>query len=215
MGFVYIITFPSGKSYIGQTTRSVTKRIEEHIKCSGDCIILENAIKKYGINNLITETLLEVNNTQLDYYETKLIEMYGTVEPYGYNIRSGGSTGIHSIESRERMRQQKLGSKNPNYGKERDANTKLAISIAKSGVKHHFYGKSFTNIHKIRLSESHKIYDSSLPMYISFCKERPAAYQSAGYAVTNHPILKNKYFTSKTMTMEEKLRKAKEYLNSV
>ncbi len=215
MGFVYMIIFPSGKRYIGQTKRNVEKRIKEHLKCNGGCTILENAIKKYGSENIVVETLLETDNKQLDFYESKYIEEYNTVEPNGYNIRSGGSVGIHSIESRERMKQMKLGDKNPNFGKERTASTKLAISIAKSGKKHHFYGKSFTEDHKIKLSESHKKFDQTLPMYISYCKERPSQYQAAGYAVTNHPILKNKYFTSKTLTMEDKLLKAKEYLMSV
>ena len=30
MGYIYILTSPSGKSYIGQTTRSIHKRLEEH-----------------------------------------------------------------------------------------------------------------------------------------------------------------------------------------
>ncbi len=215
MGFVYMIIFPSGKKYIGQTTRNVKKRFNEHIKCTGSCVLLENAIKKYGTNNIILETLLEINNDQLNYYESKFIELFDTIEPNGYNIRSGGSKGIHSIESRERMRQKKLGVNNHNYGKPRTANTKLAISCAKSGKKHHFYGKSLTTDHKLQLSKTHKKFDQSLPMYISYCKERPEQYTSAGYAVTNHPTLKNKYFTSKSLTMEEKLLKAKEYLESV
>ena len=214
MGFIYMLTFSSGKKYIGQTTRSVNKRFSEHIKCSGNCIILENAIKKYGSDNIAVDTLLEINDSQLDFYESRFIDIFDTIEPAGYNIRSGGSVGKHSIESRERMRQRKLGANNPNFGKERTASDKLAISIAKTGEKHHFYGKTFTADHKLRLSESHKKFDQTLPMYISYCKERPAQYQSAGYAVTNHLILKNKYFTSKNISMEEKLLKAKEYLNS-
>ncbi len=209
-----MITFPSGKRYIGQTTRTVEKRISEHSKCNGGCIILDNAMKKYGSENIIVETLLEINDTQLDFYESKFIDMFNTIEPLGYNIRSGGSMGKHSDESKERMRRMKLGANNPNFGKERTASHKLAISVAKSGERHHFYGKSFTEDHKIKLSESHKKFDHTLPMYISYCKERPAQYQSAGYAVTNHPILKNKYFTSKSLSMEDKLLKAKEYLMS-
>lgn len=215
MGYVYMIQFPSGKRYIGQTQRTVEKRFNEHIKCAGSCIILENAIKKYGAENITFETLLETNNEQLDYYETKFIDMFNTLEPYGYNIRSGGSTGKHTSESCERMREKKLGANNPNFGKPRSACAKLAISLAKSGNKHHFFGKSFTNEHKLKLSESHKKFDNTLPMYISYVKERPKQYQSAGYAVTNHPTLKNKYFTSKHISMEQKLLNAKEYLKSV
>ena len=214
MGYVYMITFPNGKRYIGQTIRTIEKRLSEHVKCKGSCIILENAIKKYGKDALTVETLVEINNDKLDYYESIFIDMFNTLEPNGYNIRSGGSTGKHTNESCERMRQKKLGNLNPNFGKERTASTKLAISLSKSGENHHFYGKSFTIDHKLKLSNSHKKFDQTLPMYISYCKERPAIYQSAGYAVTNHPTLKTKYFTSKHLTMDEKMFQAKEYLKS-
>jgi group I intron endonuclease len=214
MGFIYMITFPSGKSYIGQTKRNVLKRFNEHLKCNGSCTILENAIKKYGQENVHVETLIEINDSLLDFYEIKFIDLYGTIEPLGYNIRNGGLVGKHSKESCERMRIKKLAANNPNYGKERSAKDKLAISKSKIGEKHHFYGKKLTLDHKLNLSKSHKKFDQTLPMYISYCAERPAVYQYAGYAVTNHPVLRNKYFTSKFLTMEEKLIKAQEYLKS-
>ena len=44
-------------------------------------------------------------------------------------------------------------------------------------------------------------------MYIVYVKERPSQYQSSGYAILNHPVLKHKYFTSKKLSDEEKLNK--------
>ena len=32
MGYIYILTSPSGKSYIGQTIRSIEKRFQQHQK---------------------------------------------------------------------------------------------------------------------------------------------------------------------------------------
>jgi group I intron endonuclease len=214
MGFVYMIMFPSGKAYIGQTIRNVQKRINEHTKCKGSCIALENAIRMYGIESATVETLLEVSNEQLDYYEMKFIDTYNTLEPNGYNIKSGGTECVHSALSKERMKLKKIGVNNHNYGKPRSEQCRKLISIAKCGENHHFFGKSLSYSHKLNLSKTHKKTDNSLPMYISFCKERPAQYQSAGYAVTNHPTLKNKYFTSKHISMEDKLLLAKEYLQS-
>lgn len=212
MGFIYCITSPSGKKYIGQTTRDCTKRFNEHCKIPKSCIILENAIKKYGKDNMIFEILLKTENELLDYYEQLYIETYSTLEPLGYNIRSGGSNGIHSNESRERMRLSKLGEKNHNFGKPRSDNTKLAISEAKSGEKHHFYGKTLSIEHKIELSKAHKKTHTELPMYVVYVKERPQYYQSSGYAVVNHPTLKNKHFTSKKLSDEEKLKLALDYI---
>jgi hypothetical protein len=39
-------------------------------------------------------------------------------------------------------------------------------------------------------------------------------YQSSEYAIVNHPTLKNKYFTSKTLHDSDKYNMAMEYLSS-
>jgi group I intron endonuclease len=212
MGYIYCITSPSGKRYIGQTERNYEKRWNEHCKCLKSCIILENAIQKYGKENMKFEVLLMINNEYLDEYESKFIDLYNTLEPHGYNIRTGGDKGKHSDASKQRMRDAKLGEKNHNFGKPREDATKLAISVAKSGIKHHFYGKELSIEHKLNLSKAHKKSHTELPMYIVYLKERPSSYQAAGYAVINHPTLSTKYFTSKKLSDKEKLNKAYEYL---
>ncbi len=214
MGVIYKISFPSGKCYIGQTKRDLTKRIKEHIKRT-DCVALDLAIKKYGPQSMEIEILLVINNNFLDEYEIKFIDIFDTISPNGYNIRSGGSKGFHNIESRERMRQSKLGEKNYNYGKPRTEETKRNISISKSGEKHHFFGKPLNQEHKQKLSIVRKKYDKSLPMYLVYIKTRPEYYQNNGYAVVNHPLLKTKYFTSKKNSLEKNKELALEYLNSV
>jgi group I intron endonuclease len=214
MGVIYCLTSPSGKKYIGQTKRSVERRLREHSKCSPGCVALNNGIREYGFENFVCETLLIVNDAMLDYYEKRFIDVYNTVSPNGYNIRIGGSVNsTHCEESCERMRVSKLGDKNHNFGKPRSEACKRAISEAKSGNKHHFFRKSLSYDHKLHLSMSHKG-ESPLPMYLVKVKERPAHYTSAGYAVTNHPILPTKYFTSKKMTLDEKYASALEYLES-
>jgi group I intron endonuclease len=214
MGVIYKLTSPSGKSYIGQTKRTIEKRIKEHFKCPGYCIALENAIKKYG-DKMEYEVLLEVNDEQLNFYEIRMIQLYDTIEPKGYNIRTGGSVSQHSELSCERMRQAKLGNKNHNFGKPRSDSAKHAISAAKSGDKHHFYGKMLTDEHKIKLALSHRKSHLKLPMYMVYVKERPAQWQSSGYAIVNHPTLKNKYFTTKKLTDREKYDLALSYIKAV
>lgn len=215
MGYIYCITSPSGKQYIGQTERHYEKRFREHCALLNCCILLENAIHKYGKNNMKFEVLMMINNELLDEYEIKFIQFYNTMEPVGYNIRSGGNKAKHSDASKQRMCEAKLGDKNYNFGKPRTDETKLAISNAKSGEKHHFYNKELSVDHKLALSKAHKKSHVDLPMYIVYVKERPAHYGSSGYSVVNHPVLKNKYFTSKKLSDEEKLTKAYEYLNSM
>lgn len=214
MGYIYCITSPSGKQYIGQTCRNFKKRFNEHCKIPKSCILLENAINKYGKENLTFEVLLEINNKFLDKYETLFIDLLNTIEPCGYNIRKGGRKGTHSNESKQRMREAKLGEKNHNYGKQHSDSTRLAMSNAKSGENHHFYGKTLTNQHKLELSKAHKKSHTDLPMYMVYVKERPQYYQASGYAVINHPILKNKYITSNKLSDDEKRKLALEYLNN-
>lgn len=211
MGVIYCLSSPSGKSYIGQTRRPLEKRLREHSKMATGCVILNESINKYGFDNFKVEILVEVNDEHLDMYEKKVIETYNSLYPNGYNIRTGGCVNSqHCDESREKMRQSKLGEKNPNFGKPRDDATKLAISLAKSGEKHHFFGKELSYEHKLHLSASHK--KDNLPMYMVNIKGRPEHYTSDGYAIVNHPQLKTKYFTSKKISMEEKYNLAINYL---
>ena len=214
MGVIYRITSPSGKSYIGQTRRDAEKRKEEHFKCQGNCIILENAIKKYK-GQMTFEVLFEVNDELLDFYEIRFIEALGTVEPNGYNIRTGGGAGLHSAESCVRMRLAKLGEKNHNFGKPRTDSAKLSISLSKSGEKHHFYGKTLTKEHRLQLSTSHKVSHTDLPMFMVYLKPRPAHYCGAGYAIVNHPQKPTKYFTSKKCSEDENYKLALAYLETV
>lgn len=212
MGYIYCLTSPKGKKYIGQTRRSLEKRYEEHAKANNGCRLLCNAIRKYGFDSFMKETLLIIDDEMLDEYEKKFISAYNTLYPNGYNIRSGGSNGFHCDESREKMRQAKLGDKNHNFGKPRSETAKQNISKSKAGDNHHFYGKELSYEHKLSLSKAHKNYD--LPMYLVKVKERPANHSKGGYAVVNHPVLPTKYFTSSKFTMDELLEKAYAYLHS-
>jgi len=212
MGCIYKLVSPSGKVYIGQTSRSFEKRFQEHCSGHGGGTIIENALKKYGSVNFITEILLTCDNNLLNEQEIAFIEKYDCIEPKGYNIRSGGNAGKHSDASKERMRQSKLGCKNPNYGKPRSEEFKEIMRKKKSGESHHFFGKTLSLEHKQALSISHK--KISLPMYLVFIKARPEIYNYGGFAITNHPVLPNKHFTSKKFTDEQKYLFALNYLNS-
>jgi hypothetical protein len=79
MGIIYCLTFPNGKKYIGQTTQLLKTRLNQH-----------NAIHKY--EQYTCDILLDVKDTELDYYEEKLIKEHNTLVPNGYNIRTGGNS---------------------------------------------------------------------------------------------------------------------------
>lgn len=213
MGKIYCITTPSHKRYIGQTINTVEERVRSH-ELYPECRAIHGAITKYGIDNCIIETLVECPDKLLDFYEINFIAYLGTLCPGGYNIRTGGSKGKHCEDSRERMRQSKLGEKNHNFGKPRSDQCKHNISLAKSGEKHHFYGQTLSQEHKLALSKAHKKTQPELPMYMVYVKPRPDQYQDEGYAIINHPTLKTKYYTSKKMKLNEKYDVAFKYLQS-
>ena len=214
MGIIYLIKNKlNSKCYIGQTIRSLKKRWNEHCNINGDSIV-NNAIKKYLPENFDVSILIEIDNNKLDELEVKFISEYNSLYPNGYNIQTGGNINKkHCEESREKMRLSKLGEKNHNFGKPRSDETKTKISNAKKGVNHHFFGKELTYEHKLNLSKSHKT--TELPMYMVYLKARPTQYQDEGYGISNHPNGKNKMFTSKKLSLEEKYNLSLNYLSEL
>ncbi|AGE52752.1 GIY-YIG catalytic domain-containing endonuclease [Paramecium bursaria Chlorella virus CZ-2] len=145
MGFIYMLTSPSGKSYIGQTIRDIEERFKEHQQTSSVCVAISNAIKKYGWENFDKEWY-ECPDEDLNFDEELLVEEMGTLAPGGYNLREGGgSKGRPSEESRQKMSKAhigKKGEKNGMYGKTHTEETKQKMSKAKSGERHPMYGKT-------------------------------------------------------------------------
>ena len=215
MGYIYkIVNNINNKCYIGQTIRNPEKRWKEHTnsKCKNTALTI--AINKYKKENFIFSVILEINNEKLDEMEVEYIKTYNSLSPNGYNLTCGGqSSKIMSEESRIKMRNNKLGDKNPNFGKARTKETKDKISLMKKGENHHFYGQHLSEEHKLKLSKSHK--NDDLPMYLVYLKARPSVYQSEGYCIANHPNGKNKTFTSGRLTLEIKYNNALQYLNEL
>ena len=111
MGFIYKITSPSKKMYVGQTKKKVPqKRWIQHCWPSYTaCIALKNAIIKYGAENMTFETIEECSNNLLNDREEHWIRELKTLSPHGYNLRSGGGVGESvSDETKARMTAMKL-----------------------------------------------------------------------------------------------------------
>ncbi len=92
-GTVYLLTTPSGKHYIGITTRPIEERWKEHQKKTSHCTLVKRAISKYGWDNLQKKIILYCNDDQLDEYETKFIQLYNCLAPNGLNCTTGGEGG--------------------------------------------------------------------------------------------------------------------------
>jgi len=92
MGWIYLLQcLPTGKCYVGQTINDVRKRFSSHkSQKSRKGYYLRRAIDKYGWENFRAETLVEVPNVDLDWYETHFVKMYNAFGPHGLNCTPGG-----------------------------------------------------------------------------------------------------------------------------
>lgn len=95
-GVIYKATnIVNGKIYIGQTIRSLSRRITEHGKPSSSKSALTRAILKYGKDSFTFEVIdSALTKNDLDSLEMRYISEYGSInKSVGYNIASGGSIG--------------------------------------------------------------------------------------------------------------------------
>lgn len=95
-GNIYKITNKiNGKVYIGQTIHSIEYRFSRHcLKSQNGCVVLHNAITKYGKENFKVELIEEVPIEKLDEREIYWISYYkSTNRKFGYNILLGGNLG--------------------------------------------------------------------------------------------------------------------------
>lgn len=100
-GFVYKYTSPSGKSYIGQTCRSLKERAENNGCGYVGSSIFFSAIQKYGFDNFKVEILEEIELSKIDEREKYYITLFNTIQPNGYNIQKGGKCEYSSRGKRQ------------------------------------------------------------------------------------------------------------------
>jgi group I intron endonuclease len=130
--YIYKITnLVNGKIYIGQTN-NLKNRWSGHI-----CDAKKNprwpidfAFRKYGRDNFKYETLeihYTVNNT--NDAEIYLIAAFDARnKKIGYNIRKGGDMWEHTPQQRQQMSIDKMGEKNPFFGKTHTEETRKFFS---------------------------------------------------------------------------------------
>lgn len=165
---VYKHTTPSGKSYIGITGRIVEKRWDSGHGYRQNKYFW-NAIKKYGWNNIAHEILYEdITKEEACKIEIDLINLFKTSNRrFGYNFSTGGEYGSLGVklskDTRLKMSLAKSGSNHPMYGKGHSEETKEKLSIIMSGDKHPQYGTkgSENKIKKLSKANSGKNH----PMY--------------------------------------------------
>lgn len=166
-GFLYRLTFPNGKAYIGITTRTVAARFYGHVQFSRigkkPCAV-HMAIRKYGADAVNVETLAVGKWGYLTELESKAISAFNSKAPFGYNLTDGGEGAIgvvRSVETRGKISAANKGNtlsrqnvemlKAINTGRVKSAYECARISAGLKGKP-----KSASHIEKMRLASTGK-----------------------------------------------------------
>jgi len=106
MGCLYSIQSPSGKVYIGITSRSAEERFQAHWESAGGAVsLIKNALRKYGREACtLTELVYSDDWEVLCTLEKDYIKHFNTKSPNGYNMTDGGdgSVGLKWNEEQRR-----------------------------------------------------------------------------------------------------------------
>ena len=213
-GEIYLIKNKiNGKCYIGQalcytgsnnskwgTTGRWKSHIREALNSSGDhCIALNNAIRKYGVDNFEVTTLVKCHKDELDEHEIIYITEYDSIQPNGYNIKFGGYSSKNNESTIEKM-------KSSHTGLLHSEKTKINISKGQIGNKREKrYERKYPE-------------DKDLPKYLKAFRKNE---NITGYIVGDIPIgIEEKEYTSKISfsvtkygSKENALKHAIDYLN--
>jgi group I intron endonuclease len=147
----------TGKIYIGQTTKSLEKRIKGHIKESK---IDKNrpfllSINKYGVDNFTFEVIDTTNNLdELNNKEIYWINFYNSVSPNGYNV-TGGGQGKKMVSTNELGKRISKGLQNSKKWQTLLNNEEFLKKKQTNFISWN-KGKKFTTEHKEKIWEKNK-----------------------------------------------------------
>ncbi|AGE56703.1 GIY-YIG catalytic domain-containing endonuclease [Acanthocystis turfacea Chlorella virus NE-JV-2] len=142
MGFIYMLTSPTKKSYIGQTICTIEERFRKHQMPGSNCIAIYNAIQKHGWDNF-EKHWYEVPDEDLNDHEDLMVEVLGTLAPGGYNLKKGGGSGGSPCEE----------------VKQKISKTMTGRTLSdehKQNLSESHKGKTHTEEAKLKMSELHK-----------------------------------------------------------
>ncbi|AYV75824.1 MAG: GIY-YIG catalytic domain-containing endonuclease [Terrestrivirus sp.] len=200
----------SKKGYIGQASNYVSGNLiwgkngrwKSHVReaTSGSkdhCVLLNQAIRKYGQNQFSILTVEEVEEDRLDEKEKFYIEVFGSISPNGYNLEKGGRVcKIISEESRKKHSES-------TKGKILSDELKKKLSVEQIGLVRDHYRRKYEE-------------DVNLPKYISATRHMG---KICGYNVTFPIGIDTKEYIvqcfSNSYDTDLALDNAKQYLNEL
>ncbi len=137
-GIVYCVhNTVNDKFYIGQTIETLEKRKKRHEAVSlNRRQYFQHALNKYGFDMFNWSVMCYADDKKsLDKAEIYWIDSLNTTnQDKGYNLKSGGSHGKHSEETKQKQSEIKKGENNPFYRKHHSAETREKQSEAKQNI---------------------------------------------------------------------------------
>lgn len=192
IGTIYKLTSPSNKCYIGQTINLVERKrtlYNPNKYYSGHR--LDNAIKKYGIENFQYEIIIQIVESskeklreKLDELEKFYIEKYDSYNN-GYNMTLGGSGSngcFQTEESKRKISEKAKGRKGSMLGRHLTEEQKNKISNfakTRTGEKNPFYGKTHSEETKLKIGKANSIPILQLDLNKNIITEFPSAKDAA------------------------------------
>jgi group I intron endonuclease len=209
-----IINKINGKMYIGQASCFIgsnnnrwgtigrwKSHVSEAIKNIDDhCVLLNNAIRKYGPENFDIKTVFKGNFSEINEKEVYYIQLFNSLTPNGYNLKTGGDKGKDSDDTKKKKSDAHIGTKHTEKTKEN-------ISKGQIGNRRNSMKRKYEE-------------DNSLPKYICTIRNNKII---TGYSIKYFPIgidkpeyLPQKIFSiSKYGSKELALKTAIEHLDEI
>jgi group I intron endonuclease len=156
IGYIYKITSPTNKIYIGKTTR-LNDRISSYRTSNGisEQKMIFSSIKKHGWENHKFEVIDEAPVDKLSDLEIHYIQQYNSFHyknPDGMNLTLGGEGCLGRKDTFETIQKRA----NSIKGRKHSEETKKLMSSLKKGKPSPKKGKPLTEEHKNKISESNK-----------------------------------------------------------
>jgi group I intron endonuclease len=155
---IYMITSPSGKSYIGQTC-NYKKRMREHSKPYSGCTAIKDSVNKYGWESFTHRIILsDLTLSQANKYEEFYIKEHNTLVPNGYNLKLGGDNHAMSDDVKRKIGDKNRGVKRTPAQIEANRLRKLGVfnsDETNAKISKALKGKPKSEEHKEKTRQSH------------------------------------------------------------
>ena len=189
LGDIYCLTSPSGKKYIGQALKK-----------------LKNG-KNWGYINRWKDHIRDSNTKNCCRLLNNSIRKYGNEN---FKVELLKECLVEDLNKYEQEYILQLNTLSPNgYNLTNGGDFCKQSEETQILKRNSMIGKNKGKIYPKRIRK--RLEDNELPKYIRHYTDTSG---KEGYRVSNHPILKGKSFLSKSITMEEKLKLALEYINA-